>query len=82
MTAVLLLNGCTAVVVEKPDGTRIRGISLFQDMTIPRMTFHKGPATTQPTTMPSGETFQLEGFDQKARLELLQKLADKIPPIP
>jgi hypothetical protein len=79
MTAAVCLSGCTAVVVQKPDGTRVYGYSLFQDMSIPKLTFHRGTATTQPATMPAGETFTMEGYDQKARLDLLNKLADKIP---
>jgi hypothetical protein len=70
--ALWALSGCTSITVTKPDGTRIVGNSLFQDIAIPRMSF----AATRPTSGPASEQFSIEGYDQKARLEVFSKMLD------
>ncbi len=80
LLALLTLAGCTVVDVRKPDGTRIYGWSFCQDMAIGKLTFAKGPSTR-----PGGgqqETFTMEGYDQKARLEAINKALDLLGAMP
>jgi hypothetical protein len=73
--ALLTAGGCTEVTVTKPDGTRVFGRSLFQDLAIGELEFER----TSSTTRPAHESFRLKGFDQKARLDVINKALDKLP---